>query len=131
MTVKPQSSVPVTKDSESEQPVPKVWRPALDLIVKSIASRDYSMLCTVPGIAPIDAKTIRQIEDYVEDYGAKLVALPEAAWETSVCIWMGGRWSVMVDLWTESEGRSDLVMKTSVYEREAGFTFEVDMVFVP
>ena len=42
-------------------------------------------------------------------------------------IWAGNRWDVLVDLCTAREGRSDLVMAVSVFERESRYVFQVDI----
>ena len=57
--------------------------------------------------------------------------LPEETWDSSVCIWMGVRWDALIDLWTSSEGRSDLVLSLRVSEDGSGFKFDVYMVYVP
>jgi hypothetical protein len=69
-------------------------------------------------VAPVSAETAKQIREYLEDYGATLVALDPDTWESSVSLWMGDKWEVLVDLWTEEEGRSDLVLH--LYVREDG-----------
>jgi len=85
----------------------------------------------VPKVAPVSDDTAAHIRDYVQDYGATLAALPEAPWETSVCMWAGNHWNVVVDLWTEEEGRSDLVLQLRVRENRVGEIVEVHMVYVP
>ena len=44
---------------------------------------------------------------------------------------MGNGWDVLVDLWSSSEGRSDLVLSLHVSETNNGFEFSVYMVYVP
>lgn len=46
-------------------------------------------------------------------------------------MWNGSRWDAIIDLWTESEGRSDLVLSLQIEEGEAGFVYSVYMVYVP
>ncbi len=125
------SEVHAMKDEESERPIPTVWRPVISKIVRAFASRDYQLSEGVPGVAPVSPNTSEQIKKYVEDYGAELVELPEQSWESSVCIWAGNRWDALIDLWTYSEGRSDLVLSLEVFEQESGFEFYVYMVYVP
>ncbi|MDG4827327.1 hypothetical protein O7635_36250 [Asanoa sp. WMMD1127] len=68
----------------------------------------------------------------VDDYGdVTLVPLPEESWDTSVSLWHGDRWSCLVDLWTEQEGRSDLVLDVDVFEHGPGHRFVVQLVYVP
>ena len=66
-----------------------------------------------------------------QDYGEELVKLPEESWDTSICIWMGDRWDVLIDLWTATEGRSDLVLSAGVSEKDEGQIVNIEMVYVP
>ncbi len=119
------------KDAEAERPIPTSWRPAIRAICKAFAQRDYRLSVGVPGVAPLSEKTAAQIESYVQEYGATLIELSEETWNSSVCIWLGQRWDALIDLWTASEGRSDLVLQLHISEAEEGFLFHVYMVYVP
>ena len=123
--------VPVVKDESNELPIPSVWRPIFRQIVKAFVIYDYRLESAVSGVMPISAATAEHVEQYISDYGETLIELPEETWESSVCIWMGDRWDVLVDLWSLEEGRSDLVLSMHVSESTAGFAFEVYMVYVP
>lgn len=123
--------VPVTKDSENEGPIPSAWRPTLKEIVDAFVRLDYGLADGVPGVAPVSEETALQIREYIEEYGARLVALPEATWDTSVCIWMGNHWDALVDLWTEEEGSSDLVLQVRLAEAADGYAVTVHLVYVP
>ncbi|WP_425460059.1 DUF7668 domain-containing protein [Exilibacterium tricleocarpae] len=85
----------------------------------------------VPGVCPVPPGTEKQIKDYIQDYGEELILLPSETWESSVYIWMRGHWDVLIDLWTVSEGRSDLVLGADVTEGENGYILEISMVYVP
>jgi hypothetical protein len=123
--------VPVTKDSESEGPIPSAWRPILKHIVDAFARQDYRLADEFARIAPVSEETATQVRQYIEDYGAKLVPLPKESWDTSVCIWMDDHRDALVDLWTEEEGSSDLVLQTRVSEAASGYAVTVYMVYVP
>lgn len=60
-----------------------------------------------------------------------LIELPDETWESSICMWMGNHWDVLIDLWTEAEGRSDLVLSAQVTESDNSFVVNVDMIYVP
>lgn len=67
----------------------------------------------------------------IDDYGdVTLTSLPDASWDTSVALWFGDRWRCLVDLWTEEEGRSDLVLDVDVFENGPGYRFSVNLVYV-
>ena len=119
------------KDGEMERPIPTVWRPIFRQIVQSFVTHDYYVKSRPHEVSPIDAATAKQIREYIDDYGEKLIELPEGAWESSVCIWMEDHWDVLIDLWSEAEGRSDLVLSATVSESSEGYIFNVYMVYVP
>ena len=119
------------KDEDEQRPIPTAWRPVFREIVKAFVHNDYRLSVGVSGVAPVSAKTAKQIEEYIKDYGETLVELPEKTWASSICIWMGNRWDVLIDLWTKGEGRSDLVLSAQVSESKAGLVVRVEMVYVP
>ena len=124
------SGLPV-KDEENELPIAEAWRPTIEQVVRRFAEGDYALDEAVAGVAPVSTETAKQIREYVEDYGATLVALDPETWESSVSLWMGDKWEVLVDLWTEEEGLSDLVLHLYVREDGPGYRFEVYLVYVP
>jgi hypothetical protein len=125
------SPVLIIKDAESERPIPTAWRPVIREIVRAIARHDYQLSTGVSGVAPVSPETAEQISKYIQDYGEDLIELPDETWASSVCIWTGNRWDALIDLWTHSEGRSDLVLSLQVSDTENGFQFNVYMVYVP
>lgn len=125
------TEVPVTKDSENEKPIPSAWRPILKGIVDAFVRHDYCLSNGISGVAPVSEKTATQIREYIDEYGAALVVLPQDSWDTSVCIWMGEHWDALVDLWTKEEGRSDLVLQVRVSEVGGEYVVTVYMVYVP
>ena len=119
------------KDAETERPIPSAWRPVFQDIVKAFCNHDYQLQIGIPKVAPISDSTAKHIEESIQNYGEKLTELPEETWRSSVCIWMGDRWDVLIDLWSLSEGPSDLVLSAQVKEQQAGLVFHVYMVYVP
>lgn len=125
------AEVIAVKDEETERPIPSAWRPVIREIVSAFVRQDYLLTPGIPGVAQVSAETAAQIRDYIQNYGATLIELPDETWESSVCIWMGTRWDALIDLWTASEGRSDLVLSLRVTEANSGFLFHIYMVYVP
>lgn len=125
------NTVEAVRDDSQERPVPTAWRSTFAAIVARFVEGDFGLLAAVPAVAPIDAQTSQQIETYVREYGATLIPLPMETWSTSVCIWDGQRWHVLVDLWTREEGRSDMVLHAHVTDSAAGSSFAVHLVYVP
>lgn len=121
----------VVKDGTHGRPIPTAWRPVFRDIVKAFADHDYCLKEDVLGVEPVSADTVAHIRDYIQNYGEMLVELPEETWDSSVCIWSGNHWDALVDLWTQAEGRSDLVLSVRVTESNPGFSFKIHMVYVP
>lgn len=124
-------TVQVTKNSENEGSIPSAWRLPLKSIVDAFVRYDYRLQDGVAGVAPVSEDTAIQIRAYLQKYGAKLVSLPQDSWATSVCIWMGDYWNALIDLWTEEEGNSDLVLQVHVSEVDSRPHITVYMVYVP
>lgn len=123
--------VPVLKN-DSENAVPTCWRPVLRGIVDALAAKDFALEGGVLGVESVSSAQAEHIQNYVENYGAMLVTLPDEAWETSLCMWNGrDSWDVLVDLWTQTEGRSDLVLSVRVKEKASDYAFKIHMVYVP
>ena len=128
---KSDAEVLAVKDEDEQRPIPTAWRPVFREIVKAFVRSDYRLSGGVLGVAPVSAKTAKQIAAYIEDYGEMLVELPEQTWDSSICIWTGNEWDVLIDLWTKGEGRSDLVLSARVSESKAGLVVKIEMVYVP
>jgi hypothetical protein len=125
------ADVPVLKDDAQQQAIPTAWRPALTQVVAAFKNGDFGLEASVPGVERPSGETARRIRESIADYGARLIDLPEASWDSSVCMWYGTHWDALVDLWTEEEGRSDLVLNVRVSETPDGFSFRIYMVYVP
>lgn len=120
-----------SKDSVNEHPVPTEWRDTFRTIVNRFAVRDYQLASGVSGVLPVAEDTASQIADYIEDYGETLIPLLESTWESSATRWMGDHWVVLVDLCTEAEGISDLVLYSIVKEEDSEYVYQVHLVYVP
>ena len=130
--VKLNPAVLARKESGAQQPIPTAWRPIICAIVRAFVSHDYQLKAGVAGVSAVSTETAEQISRYIQDYGSDLVPLPEATWDSSVCMWQEDRWDALIDLWSVSEGRSDLVLSLHVSEVQGGgLEFCVYMVYVP
>ena len=125
------SEVMAVKDEDAERPIPSAWRSVIREIVGAFVRHDYYLGAGISSVAQMSAETTTQIRKYIQEYGATLIDLPDETWNSSVCIWMGTRWDALIDLWTVSEGRSDLVLSLHVTEADDGFLLHIYMVYVP
>jgi hypothetical protein len=118
-------------DPDREHPVPESWRPTLRAIVDALVEGDYELSRGVPNVAPVRTDTAKHMRDYVADYGESLIALPAEAWTTSVSSRTRTGWNVLVDLWTQESGRSDMVLDLRAFEVDDVVQFEVYIIYVP
>lgn len=118
------------ESKREERPVPVAWRQTFREIVAAFVAADYRLAAGVPGVEAVSTETATQIQRYISDYGATLAALPEETWESSVCAWTGSHWDTLIDLWTQEEGRSDLVLHARV-TNGPGLSVKVHLVDVP
>jgi len=125
------NNILVEKNEEEELPIPHAWRPIFKNIVKAFVNKDYSLSMGIANVNPISNETSEQIQEYIEDYGEELVDLPEETWDTSVYICYGDYWNVLIDLFTKSEGLSDLVLNAEVREIGNEYIFDIKLVYVP
>lgn len=77
------------KDPDTAHPIPEAWRPVLGRIVEALTQGDYELSTPLASVAPLSPSTSEQIREYLADYGATLIDLPDETWQTSVCEWMG------------------------------------------
>ncbi len=125
------SEVLIEKSCGKEGPIPTEWRAVIksvaDAIVfgkpfpnsQNISITDY----------PADISEINQsnIDDYPDDIGV----LDEQTWKTSVYVWTGDRWEILLDLSTFCGETSDLVLHGQMFEEGAGFLFKPGLIYVP
>ena len=121
----------VEKDEENERPIPTVWRSTFSKIVDAFSKKDYSLSSGIAGVSSVSNETATHIKEYIQDYGEELVQLSDETWDSSICIWMGNHWDVLIDLWTAGEGRSDLVLGAQVTEEDSSYIIDIGMVYVP
>ena len=122
---------PAVKDEEAPHPIAGAWREPLREVVRAFVRGDYGLAEGVAGVEAVDSRTAEHIRASIAGYGATLVGLPDATWETSVAQWYGTHWEILVDLWTAEEGPSDLVLDCWVYESDGGYRIELHHVYVP
>lgn len=119
------------KNEEIEQPIPSEWREVLALIVEDIRRRGLKSKMVRGFECEVDSKDVNFIYENVDAYGDTLTPLPDDAWRTSICRWMGRYWQLLIDLFTDEEGQSDLVLFVDAYENGNSYRFQVRSVHVP
>lgn len=125
------TDIPVVYDEETASQVPTIWRETLIRIVEAFKNNDLAAINHIKGVQNIELEHLQDIAENIIDYGETLVSLPDETWETSQALWMGFRWDVIVDLFTEQEGRSDLILFIRVFETNGTFEFSILDIYVP
>lgn len=117
---------------ETEGPVPDLWRPTFSALVDSLVERAPTMGGGLPDVEPVPNAVREQRLAAIGNYGdIDLIPLPQEAWQTSITAWQGDHWLCLIDLWTEQEGGSDLVLEAEVREHGSGYRLTVNTVYVP
>ena len=124
-------AVEPVKDGTSQQPVATAWRSDLSAVVCRLAKGDHALQDRPSRVAPVSNEVAEQMRRSVNDYGQKILPLPDESWRSSIAQWMGGYWEVLIDLWTAEEGESDLVLFVSARELDGDYTFEIVSLHVP
>lgn len=125
------TDIPVVYDNETASQVPTVWRETLIRIVEAFKNNDLAAINHIDCVQNIELEHLQEIAENITNYGETLVSLPDETWETSQALWMGFRWDVIVDLFTEQEGRSDLILFIRVFETNGTFEFSILDIYVP
>ena len=112
MSESPANGPPAIKDPDAQHAIAGAWRPILRDVVRRFVAGDYGLARGVPGVEPVSAASAEQIHDYLSEYGATLVELPDDTWQTSVAQWMEGHWDILVDLWQDNGYLSSTVVLT-------------------
>lgn len=118
----------VEKQLDRELPVPDCWRPTLKIVADNLVSGAKPV---GPSIRTVDEDVFSISRQNILHYPDAIGPLTEFAWESSVYIWTGKHWAVLVDLTTLTGKRSDLVLHAEVYEVAAEYQFEIGLVYVP
>jgi hypothetical protein len=97
-----------------------------------LVSGDYEAIERFTGGSRLSAEVLRQA---VSAYGQRLAMPPTAALDQLDVVEIDGAfpkaWSVRVDLWTASEGRSDLSLECTLTDRQGDLLMaEVDNLHV-
>ena len=123
--------ISVIKDLNVEAPIPTIWRSTISEIVNAFIDNDFSLSRSIKRVLPVSDASVKQIENYILDYGEKLIPLPNETWDTSICTFSNNQWDLIIDLWTKNEGPSDLILQLNVFENADDYLFEIYMVYVP
>lgn len=121
----------IIKDNKNELPVPNAWRQIFCDIVEALKDNDFQLQREIKHVTKITPEDAKRMEANVNAYGDYLISLPDSTWETSIYQWEEDCWIVLIDLYTEEERESDLVLFARVYEEGHTYRFEIQSIHVP
>ena len=117
--------------AQMTDPVPERFREVLSTVVDRIAAGDFEGLKRDGIDQRPDADLSLWIRGYGET-GATILPLPNEAWAHAQA-WQNdeaGVWSVVIDLWTAEEGRSDLSLEATLIEAPSELLVQIDDIHV-
>jgi hypothetical protein len=107
-------------------------RATVSALTERLARRDYDGFFGLARSSRIAASDVGRV---VREYGRSLVPLPTAAFQSLDVVPISGsdpqQWSVVVPLWSQEEGRSDLSLEITVEDLAAqGYAVDVEDLHV-
>lgn len=107
-------------------------RGTVSALTARLAKGDYEGLCRLANGSRLTATEVEQV---VRDYGRHLVTLPVEALQAVDVVPVSNsdpqRWSVVVPLWSEEEGLSDLSLELTVEDSPGpAYSVEIDDLHV-
>ena len=125
------TNIPIEKNTDRELPVPTVWRAALTELADSFVLNGFNSSKSTFLSRAIDEDIIKINKSNIENYPDQIGMLIQKSWDTSVYVWTGKDWSVLVDLSTSDGKTSDLVMHTTVREVAGSYKIKAGLIYVP
>jgi hypothetical protein len=122
------SEIEIEKVEGREQPIPGRWRGPLKQVADAFAD---GRLPVGDCIRSVNSQVAQINFENIEEYPDATGRLSDASWHTSICVWEGDHWQVLVDLTTASGERSDLVLHAKVFELVDGVEIEPGLIYVP
>lgn len=116
----------IKKDLDNEVPVPMEWREALANIANALTLDAFPENIQKPeqDILEINNQNIKAYPDAIGP-------LSEKSWDTSITVWQGEYWAVLIDLSDEYGETTDLVLHAKVKENDGEYQFEPGLIYVP
>jgi hypothetical protein len=111
---------PVRVAPRGDNPVPGRWRPALREVVHRLAGGDFDGLARDEILAPVGHPSHVMIRSTLNDYGDRLVDLPDDPWGWSDFTPSDhgqGRYAIVLSLWTVSQSPSQLTLEADIDDR--------------
>lgn len=116
------------KTLDKEQPVPSEWRSTLKYIADEFVSGRAPQGNNIRAVEP---ETLKINVDNISDYPDTIGPLQDVTWSSSIHVWTGDHWEILLDLSTKDHQTSDLVLRLRVYDVNNQCEFEPGLIYVP
>ncbi len=119
------------KDVDHERPIPAIWRQTILALGDCLKNNDYGFETAPKNVNRLDPASTKISKYQIEIYNCGNVTIDDLSWESSIYIWMGNQWELIIDLIDENGSLTDLVLKLVVKENGKGYIFLPDFIHVP
>jgi len=124
-------SVNVEKNMEEELPIPSLWKQPLSEMANAFIERKFPNPKISHYLNDWDKRILSINYGNINDYPDELGVLHPDTWETSMYLWEGNYWIVLLDLSDRNGHTTDLVFHFKVREERGGYKFEPGLIYVP
>ena len=119
------------KDEENELPIPVVWRDTILALGQCLNVRDFRFETAPENVDRLSADCAETSRYQINSYGCAKVKISDQSWDSSIYIFTGNHWELLVDLIDTNGNSTDLVLPIQVEESETGYVFKPGFIFVP
>lgn len=115
---------------DGEHQLPLNWQGRFEEIVARLVEGDFAFGPDIGDIEPVSPAEQDRFVHNIRAYGDRLTRLDPAVWRSSIYAWANGHWVVLVDLTTENEPVSDLVLHAQIIDDDP-VRIVLDSIHVP
>ena len=121
----------ISMQQDEQSPVPILWRTDLAKLVNTFIFNERLELEELIIEKPLSQDILEISRSNILDYPDDIGPLDDKSWNSSICIWTGNYWDVLVDISTLDGETSDLVMHVKIIPNEKGFSIDPGLIYVP
>ena len=115
---------------EGERKLPPDWQRRFDKIVASLVDGCFEFGPDIGHVEAVPSAEQERLAENISAYGDALKPLHPAVWRSSIYAWANDHWVVLVDLSTEKELVSDLVLHARIFDTDPA-RIVLDSIHVP
>lgn len=121
----------IPKKLGEELPIPMLWQAPLKAIADEFVVKRPHETHNFDPFERMDEDNLKISLKNIANYPDKIGGLSEKSWETSVCVWTGTFWEILLDLTDYKGNVSDLVLHGKMLEDGKHYIFKPYLIYVP